>query len=449
MGIGALTVEAIFIDDGKALSQPIRTEAYLYSLSETEWTNLRAEATRSRKAGKPLLLCGDCKSPVYARESTSHRRHCYHFGTDVKGCQWASANARHARSIDAEKFHGNQEGERHKNLKAMICENLTLDPSAASSDIVQERYTKGADGTGYTFPDVFVASWRGGPAVFEIQLATTQLPNIVRREDFYEINGIRLVWIIGNSEKQLERRAFKDIYLRNDGQILGLDEEVLTVARKAGAPRFRLHRLLPGPVSKRLAPEWKMKIVSADELDWGAKGSRPRSAHFGYDAYLNQLVEKDAALRTARECFYTALTSSDHVEAGLIWNSVHEKVGGMPWEALASSYHAIRAFGVLATIRRNEITIKTRISLSDLPHLVNSMLLEPTDRRCWTHAFTLLAQATKPELLIVDSIAQKCRRNDSDQDAAVPPDLSAGQVFNVFFPEGSFSRLQRQEANSN
>ncbi|WP_085033671.1 hypothetical protein [Ensifer aridi] len=41
------------------------------------------------------------------------------------------------------------------------------------------------DGTGYTFPDVFAASWCGGPAAFEIQLTTTQLPNIVRREDFY------------------------------------------------------------------------------------------------------------------------------------------------------------------------------------------------------------------------------------------------------------------------
>ena len=101
MGIGGLTVEAIFIDDGRASDQPIRTEAYLYSLSETEWTDLRAEATRSRKAGNPLLRCGDCRSPVYARESTNGRRHCYHFGTEAKDCLWASANARNARLLTA------------------------------------------------------------------------------------------------------------------------------------------------------------------------------------------------------------------------------------------------------------------------------------------------------------------------------------------------------------
>lgn len=444
MRIEGLTIEAIFVEDGATPGQPIRTEAYLYSLSETEWTSLRAEATRSRKAGNPLLRCGDCRSPVYARESTNGRRHCYHFGTDVKDCLWASANARNARSIDAEKFHGNQESERHKTLKAMICENLALDPEAVEGGVVQERYTKGIDGTGYAFPDVFAVSWRGKPAAFEIQLATTQLPNIVRREDFYENNGIRLAWIIGNAERQLERRAFKDIYLRNDGQILGLDGDVMAAARQAGAPRFRLYRLLPGPVSKGLAPEWKTKIVSPDDIDWGGAGSRPRSAQFGYDAYLDQLVEKDAALSAAREQFYAALADSDHVAAGAVWNTVAQKVGGVRWEALPSPYDAVRAFGVLATIRRNEITVKTRIGLSDLQHLVNSMLLEPPARRCWTHAFRLLAGVTKPEMLEVESVVQKCRRNANEHGAASPPDLSAGQVFNVFFPEGAFSRLQRR-----
>ena len=59
----------------------------------------------------------------------------------------------------------------------------------------------------------------------------------------------------------------------------------------------------------------------------------------------------------------------------------------------------------------------------------------------------MLAGAVKPELLTVESVAQKCRRNDSEHGAASPLDLRAGQVFNVFFPEGSFGRLQRQSAD--
>ncbi|WP_345932208.1 DUF6035 family protein [Tistrella arctica] len=408
---------------------------------------MRAKATRSRKAGEPLLRCGDCRSPVYARESTKGRRHCYHFGTEVKDCLWSSANARNARSIDARKFHGHQESERHKALKAMICENLAFDHQAKEAAIAQERYTKGVDGTSYAFPDVFAASWYGGPAAFEIQLATTQLPNIVRREDFYADNGIRLVWIVDRSNWQPERRTFKDIYLRNDGQILGLDGEILAAARKAGAPRFQLNRLLPGPISERLAPKWKTKIVAPDELNWGAAGCRPRSANFSYDVYLDQLVETDGALADVRQRFYAVLAVSDHGKAAQIWNGVAEMVGGVRWEALGSPYDTVGAFGVLATIRRNEITVRTRIGLSNLPHLINTMLLEPMGRRCWTHAFKLLAGVIKPELLRVESIAQKCRRNDSEYQVGQPPDLGAGQVFNVFFPEGAFRRLQRQSAD--
>jgi|GEM_PF-6355731 len=43
----------------------------------------------------------------------------------------------------------------------------------------------------------------------------------------------------------------------------------------------------------------------------------------------------------------------------------------MRWEELTSSYDAVRAFGVLATIRKNEITVKMKIGLSDLLHLIN------------------------------------------------------------------------------
>ena len=127
----SLSIEAIYVP---GFQHPVHSETYLQSLSDTEWTELRTEATRSRHRGDPALLCGDCRGPVYGRESTAGRRHCYHFGTDIKDCRWAAANASNFRLIDASKFGGNQEGERHKNLKAMICEILKLD-----SDPVRDK----------------------------------------------------------------------------------------------------------------------------------------------------------------------------------------------------------------------------------------------------------------------------------------------------------------------
>lgn len=440
MASDELTIEAIFVADPPYGA--VRTESYLNSLSETEWTDLRAEATRSRHSGTPLLRCGDCRSPVYARESNAGRRHCYHFGTDLKDCRWPTANARDFRSIDAEKFGGNQEGEHHKTLKAMICEILALDPAAAETGITAERYTRGAD-RHYAFPDVFATSWQGGPAAFEIQLATTQLPTIIRREEFYKANAIRLCWIIGHEEGRLGHRTLKDIYLRNDGQILGVDGEVLAAARQAGTPLFRLYRLLPGPVSSQFAPLWKNRLVRSEEIDWGAPGDRPRSALGGYDAYFNSLVERDEDLRGARERFYAALGECAEAAAGSVWDAVAHRVGGRSWKEVGTPYDTVRALGVLATVRRGEITVATKIDIGNLPHLINSILLEPPDRRCWTHAFKLIAQTVSPDILTISSIMKKCARNFAEQVSDVPVDLTAGQVFNVFFPEGAFQRLQQ------
>jgi len=434
-----LAIEAIFV--ASAATNAVHTERYLYSLSDTEWTELRAKATRSRSSGIPLLRCGDCNGPVYARESRAGRRHCYHFGTETKKCRWSSANAQNLRAIDADKFGGRQEGERHKILKNMICEILALDPISARDGISPERYTKGADGQ-YTFPDVFAVSWQGGPAAFEIQLATTQLPTIIRREDFYETNGIRLCWIVDNVKTQLDRRTFKDIYLRNNGQIFGVDSKVVEAARAAGAPRFRLYRLLPDSISNGFKPIWKNKIVTVKEINWGNPGAKPQSAKGGFDAYFNTLIERDDSLQFARRRFQSALKECDHTAAGEVWDTIVAKVGGQKWQKLGDEHETVRALGVLATVQSQEICIKTKIGLDKLPHLINSMLLEPRKRRRWTHAFQLIAKIIRPDLLLITSIKQKCDRNRTEQADSKPADLAAGQAFNVFFPEGAFQRLQ-------
>jgi hypothetical protein len=439
----SLSIEAIYVP---GFQHPVHAETYLRALSDTEWTELRAEATRSRHRGDPALLCGDCRGPVYGRESTAGRRHCYHFGTDIKDCRWAAANASNFRSIDASKFKGNQEGERHKNLKAMICEILELDTHTAEMGVTPERYTKGSEGR-YAFPDVFAASWQGAAAAFEIQLATTQLPTITRREDFYAENGIRLCWIVSGDVVQLERRAFKDIYLRNDGQVFAVDGEVLSVARAVGAPRFRLMRLLPGPIRNGLAPIWRQRIVPPDEIDWGQPGDRPKSAESSYDSYLDQLVTRDKEAVRLREQFYAALTECDHEQAGQCWDEITTIVGGAAWSTLGEPYDTVRALGVLATVRRNTISVKTKIDISNLPHLVNSLLLEPKGRRSWSHAFMCLAAAKVTDLLNTPSIAKKLERNLASEQGQPNKEMLAGRAFDVLFPEGAFQRLRLASAS--
>lgn len=356
---GDLTVEAIFDSRRDLNASAVHAESYFNALSEAEWTELREAATRSSKTENPALRCGDCSKPVYARQSPRGRRHCYHFAGDHSDCRWSGAVAQHFQSIDAIKFHGQQESDQHKTLSQLTAEILALDPCTRESGISFRRYTKLADGQ-YTYPDVYADEWQGAPAAFEIQLLTTQLPTIIRREDFYERAGIRLAWIVGYQRDCLDRRAFMDIHIRNDGQILGIDGDVAAEARRAGEPRLRLYRLLPSRPREGFTPRWRDRIVKPSEVNWGSPGSRPRSAGLSYDSYLDELVKKDEALAALRERFYAELFRADAARAGVIWDEVVDLVGGLYWKEMPSPYESVRALGVLATLRVGRICLPTR-----------------------------------------------------------------------------------------
>jgi len=151
---------------------------------------------------------------------------------------------------------------------------------------------------------------------------------------------------------------------------------------------------------------------------------------------------KDKALRDHRQQFYTALKIDDEQRAAASWNAVVDIVGGDSWSTLPSSYDTVRALGVLATLRTNTICVPGKIPLSNLPNLVNSMLLQPRERRCWTHAFELLCRARGlNDLLDRHSVQEKCDRNLTEDGFQPPIDRRAGPVFDFFFPEGAFRRL--------
>jgi hypothetical protein len=231
--------------------------------------------------------------------------------------------------------------------------------------------------------------------------------------------------------------------MRNDGQILGMDGEVAARACEVHEPRFRLYRLLPGPAEAGFAPRWRYKIVSPNEIDWGAPGGRPRSAERCYDSYLGEIVERSQQLSEVRREFYSALAAASEANAGRAWDTVASIVGGLRWNSLPSSYDSVRALGVLATVRTGSLCLPSQIPATNLPHLVNSMLLEPRERRCWTHAFELLCRSKGlHELLATPSVVKKCERNRMESPSSHPIDGAAGPVFNVFFPEGAFYRLK-------
>jgi len=417
--------------------QLIDAEAWLSSLSETAYTDLRA-ATTGQTRGAPEIVCAECEWPVYSPDDQKRRRYFQHKKGFPETCCY-SGEGRDPRQVDAEKFDGQQEGHRHRELKEWLYEIISF--SETATGVAKEWHIRLPDGT-FARPDVFAENWLGAPIAFDIQLATTQMPTIIRREQFYERGGIRYVWITDSDQHQLLRRSFRDIYMRNDGQIFGLDEEVLRTSRDRKVPVFRIHRLVPGLAKDGLRPKFKDRIYGVEEIDWGMPGSRPRSKINSYDDLVNRRCQGDPFICKMRSVFFQALSDEDRLEAGRTWDFVREYVGGMPWSEIpCDPGQSTIAFGILATLSTGQRCLQTRIDVRDEAHLVNTMLLQSKRRRVFGEMFEQLAEATgRQDLLNRPTVRAKLERAKAET-ISIGLARRIGPVYDAFIPQGAFLRL--------
>ncbi|SHO51400.1 DUF6035 family protein [Desulfopila aestuarii] len=433
-----LTVKSVLDRRRPSGLQLVDAELWLNSLSEVGYSELRAStAQQNNEASK--IVCAECEWPVYSPDVGGRRRFFQHRKGFPRTCFYSGDEGRDPRQIDAEKFGGIQEGPRHKELKDLLCEILSF--SKTAEGIIQERHISLDDGT-FARPDVYVENWLGTPLAFDIQLSTTQIPNIIRREAFYKRGGIRYMWITDVEQTQLLRRAFRDIYMRNDGQIFGVDEEVLQEARKNRASFFRIFRLIPGEPQKGFQPEFRNKIIPADKIDWGKPGSLPRSKNRSYDKLVEWRGDENETIKKMRSSFFSALAEGNGQEAGALWNKTQSYVGGMLWEQLpGDSWDAEKSLGVLATVSTGKLCVNTRIGKDNEASIVNSILLEPKSR--WPFAELLkqvLQSKRRSDLLERQSVSEKLERAIAGtMDIALAKNI--GPVYDAFIPQGAFCRL--------
>ncbi|WP_247772832.1 DUF6035 family protein [Bradyrhizobium sp. 192] len=126
-------------------------------------------------------------------------------------CPWWTGTPASVDIVSAQQFDGAQESPLHAKIKHIVGELLTNDPRTTAGGVVVDEYLILENGR--RRPDVR-AIYDRMPLVVEVQLATTQIPIIVQREDFYESASIRLIWLTWNLEPPTSGRllsSFEDI----------------------------------------------------------------------------------------------------------------------------------------------------------------------------------------------------------------------------------------------
>ena len=237
----------------------------LLTMHADDYQVLRRSATRAKLKGTTRYVCECCGHAVYAPRAPSTGRPMWrHHRGAPANCPWWTGNTNTPNSVSAAQFDGIQESPLHARLKNLLGALLAADPRTQPGSVVIDKYLITEDGR--RRPDV-MATYMGTKTVFEVQLSTTQIPIILGREDFYENEGMRLVWLTWNFEPPPSagrlKSSFEDIYYSHGKCLFSLDEATVRQSEASGALTVRSFRNEKG---------WTSELVQLAALSWLPNG---------------------------------------------------------------------------------------------------------------------------------------------------------------------------------
>ncbi|WP_346363229.1 DUF6035 family protein [Bosea sp. (in: a-proteobacteria)] len=238
----------------------------LMGMSKDDYQIVRRLATRARLERRPRYVCGLCGHAVYGpREGRTGQPYWKHHPGAAEGCSWWTGTPSGVDAVSGRQFDGAQESPLHAKIKNIVGELLTADHRTKPESVVVDEYliTEG----GRRRPDVR-AVYDQTPLVVEVQLATTQIPIIIQREDFYDSEAYRLLWLTWNFEPPAATgrllSSFEDIFYSHNKNLFSMDDETVQLSRQRNEVTLRAFWIRDGL--------WQSKLVCLGELNWLSSG---------------------------------------------------------------------------------------------------------------------------------------------------------------------------------
>lgn len=238
----------------------------LLSLHPDDYQVIRRSATRARLDRKSRYVCGQCGYAVYApREGRTGQPYWKHHPGAPEDCPWWTGTPLGVDEVSRRQFQGAQESPLQVAIKTVVGELLRLDIRTAPDSVVIDEYLIMKDGK--RRPDIR-AIYGGVPLVVEVQLAATQIPIIVQREDFYDELTYRLLWLTWNFQPPLTEgrllSSFEDIFYSHNKNLFSMDDETVSLSRQIGEVILR--------VFWKGGDGWLSRLVKLSELNWLSSG---------------------------------------------------------------------------------------------------------------------------------------------------------------------------------
>ena len=255
----------------------------LISRGEELMFRVRREVEERIQLENPLYGCGSCGQPVVVRSRRfSSNTHSMYFKHMYKSgdCPIKTDSKYTKEEVRCMKYNGAKESKAHIELKNYIASYLRQD-----SRFTNVRVESVIKGTGWSKkwkkPDIS-ATFGGREVVFEIQLSTTFLDVIVKREMFYKDEEIPIFWIFSDLSPELSRATEKDVFFNNKSNALSIDKDSMAQSLEFGEIFFKGFYKKPVFDVKldKIQEVWDSKLVSFNDIKFDSFTHKPYFASF-------------------------------------------------------------------------------------------------------------------------------------------------------------------------
>lgn len=264
----------------------------LLGMSEEEFAKLRRLGWENRHAQTkdagiaPRLVCAICRQPVYLSRQIreeGNRWFSHHAGVSAE-CPWHEGNKLSPDVHRALIYRGEQEGEEHRRLKRFL--TLWLEKEPGVSEVRPEQVTYGEILKGERKrPDVKCVL-AGKRIVFEIQLSYTFLSEVIKRDTFYRVEGIFIIWVF--NKVNLERAVVLDEAFHNHRNLFVIDDAAVAETERRGRLTFCGRFQNPMIREGKIEDVWKHRWLTLDDVRFPMPEYRP--FFFDYEATKRELI---------------------------------------------------------------------------------------------------------------------------------------------------------------
>lgn len=224
---------------------------------------------------EPFYVCLYCKQKVRIRGSIQRDfikgKRKYHFAhlKDSKECPIKTETGLTREEINRLKYNGEKEGQLHINLKNHIAEMLKLNESfkGVVSGVRVEKTIRAVVSKEWKKPDIQF-NYGNEKIALELQLSTTWLDVITKRQNFYKQNKIFILWVFNkfNIEDEQRRMTDNDVIYTNNQNAFVFDDEAIFESLKEKDLVLKCYFKNYSVTFDEITEVWQNKFVKLSDL---------------------------------------------------------------------------------------------------------------------------------------------------------------------------------------